>query len=314
MAEPETVAAIDCGTNSVRLLVLEGTGRELDRRMKVTRLGEGVRRTGRLSDAAIRRTLGVLSEYRTVMDAYGVGPVAASATAAARDAANSSAFLAPATELVGAPLTVLTGSQEAALSFAGATAGLPRGEVLTVFDVGGGSTEMASGQPGRPPESVVSLPLGCVRLTEGLLRDDPPTGLQMDQARREATDLVGGAVAAHPELARSSGLIGLAGTVTTLAALVLGLDRYDRQRVHRSVLTLEQVREWTRRLASQPAAGRTGYGVMEPGRADVIVGGAIVVEAVMRATGSDRCTVSEADILDGLAATLLRVGNAAGGT
>lgn len=312
MAERSAVAAIDCGTNSVRLLVLDRSGRELGRRMKVTRLGEGVGRTGRLSDDAIDRTLGALAEYRQEMDSHGVGPVAASATAAARDATNSAAFLGAAEEVIGVPLRVLSGKEEGALSFSGATSALSAGEPVTVFDVGGGSTELVSGRPGEPPHTVVSLPVGCVRLTERFLHHDPPTEAEVELATREADEIMAHAVAEHPDLARNSALIGLAGTVTTLAALALGLDRYERRLVHRSTLTLEQIFDWTQKLAGEAPAERRRNGLMEPGRADVIVGGAIAVAAVMKATQADRCTVSESDILDGMAATLLAPNGMAG--
>lgn len=312
------VAAVDCGTNSTRLLIAGGDGGTLDRRMRITRLGEGVDRLGALQPAAVDRTLEVLREYAAAMTAAGVARVLAVATSAIRDAANAGAFLRPAAAVLGAELRVLSGDDEGCLSYRGATAELPvtDGPYLVV-DVGGGSTELVTSGPDGSIEAV-SLHVGCVRVTERFLRSDPPTEAQLAEARAHVAGLVAQARSEHPAYACSRGaatvaagvsgaarLVGLAGTVSALTVLSLGLEAYDRAAVHHARLTRAEVAELFGELASQDVAERRARRGMEHDRADVIVGGALVLLTVMDVLGFGELTVSESDILDGIVAGLL---------
>jgi len=296
------VAALDCGTNSTRLLVVSA-GRSLERLMRITRLGQGVDASGRLDPAAVARTLEVLAEYRRRMDAHHVERARLVATSAVRDARDGEEFLALASATVGVGAELLDGEAEGALAFAGATAGLgldPSRAV--VVDIGGGSTELVVG--GRETR-VVSLPLGCVRLTERFLAHDPPTPDELASAAHYVREQLEAAVARLPELAEGGRtLIGLAGTVSTLGALARGLAHDDRDRIHRTRLSAAEVASWCDRLAAEPSDRRARLPGLAPGREDVIVGGVLVLREVMERFGFEACTVSEADLLDGLAATL----------
>lgn len=304
-----TVAAIDCGTNSTRLLVEGPDGAPLARLMRITRLGQGVDAARRLAPEAVERTLRVLEEYREVMDAHTVSAARVAATSAVRDAENGDAFLDAAGSILGVSPEVLSGAAEGGLAFAGATSDLPdgRGDVVVV-DIGGGSTELVCGSTGAAePVGAVSLDVGCVRLTERFLRHDPPAPGEVDDARKEidvqlasAEDVVPALRALRP----GSRLVGLAGSVSTLAMLDQGLARYDWGRVHHAVLSNVAVRRWVDTLAAEPAAARRERPGMVPGREDVIVGGVLVLAEVMDRFGFDACLVSERDILDGLAASL----------
>ena len=308
------VAAIDCGTNSTRLLVVDAGGTVLDRRMVVTRLGQGVDATRRLDPVAIDRTVAVLRDYRDVMDGLGVVQVRLVATSAVRDASNAEAFFEPAEAVSGARPELLSGADEARLSFAGATARLPDGwdrdEPVMVVDIGGGSTELAVGSPSETAVSAQSVSaqsvdVGCVRVTERLLGDDPPTSDQLARARQVVRAELMGARDVLAEPGRAGWLVGLAGTVSTLAMLANRVGTYERRLVHHRVLERRDVEEWLVRLAAQPASARAEMPGMVEGRADVIVGGVVVLAEVMSVFGRDRCLVSEDDILDGLAASLL---------
>lgn len=308
------VAAIDCGTNSTRLLVAErgpqGALVTRTRRMAITRLGQGVDATGRLDPDAIARTLAVLTDYRSDIDTHGVDAVRATATSAARDASNRDDFFGPARSVLGVDLELLSGSQEAALSFAGATAELAdRPGRYLVVDIGGGSTECAAGtvhDDGRiEVAGAVSVDVGCVRITERLLHTDPPTPAEIATARAHCDGIVADALDRVAGARTAEHLVGLAGTVSTLAAVDLGLTEYDRARVHHHVLDAERITRLTDELLALPAAARRSVPGMEPGRIEVIAGGLIVLASVCAATGHDRVLVSEADILDGLAASLL---------
>jgi exopolyphosphatase/guanosine-5'-triphosphate,3'-diphosphate pyrophosphatase len=301
------VAAIDCGTNSTRLLVVDPGGEPLERLMRITRLGAGVDATGQLAPDAVERCLSVLREYREVMDKFEVVRGRLAATSAARDASNGDEFLAAAGDVTGLRPELLVGTEEGRLSMAGAVSDLSheRGPFL-VLDIGGGSTELVTGSgPNDPELSVVSLQVGCVRVTERFLRTDPPTPAELAGAESMVNDLLDRAVADHPRFLAAHRLVGLAGTVTTLASLQLGLDVYDRNRVHHAVLTAGDVYDWYRTLASEKTAARLARAGMVSGREDVIVGGALILAAVMTRFGFDECLVSEADILDGMAAGLL---------
>jgi exopolyphosphatase/guanosine-5'-triphosphate,3'-diphosphate pyrophosphatase len=296
-------AAVDCGTNSTRLLVARPGQPALERLMRITRLGQGVDRTGRLAAEAIDRTVAVLAEFREVMDRLGVGPVRMTATSAARDAGNRDEFFERAEAAIGVRPELLSGEEEARLSFAGATAELARaGEVgpWLVVDVGGGSTELAVGPGPGGPAAVASLDVGCVRLSERFLRSDPPNPAELAAAAAEVRRQLDAALERSPALAAGGRLVGLAGTFAALAAIDLGLSGYDRALQHHYRLGRPAVESALDRLAATDGAGRRRIPGVEEGRADVIVGGTVVVAEVMRRLGYDECLTSEADILDGL--------------
>jgi exopolyphosphatase/guanosine-5'-triphosphate,3'-diphosphate pyrophosphatase len=298
------VAAVDCGTNSTRLLVAGPDGRTLDRLMTITRLGEGVDETARLAPAAIARTLEVLRQYRAVMDRLSVGRFMATATSAVRDAANAEDFLEPAASVLGHAPLVLPGEREGRLSYSGATAELdPATGPFTVVDVGGGSTELVTTAANGEIEAV-SLDVGCVRVTERFLASDPPTQAEMSTARRAIETLLEGA-SAGPRYGGGRRLVGLAGTVSALAVMSLGLDAYDRAAVHHSVLTLAAVEELIAVMAGVPVEERRRLPGIEKARADVLIGGSLVLAGVMAHVGAAELIVSEADILDGIVAELL---------
>jgi len=275
--------------------------------MRITRLGQATDATGRLADEAIERTVAVLREYRGVMDRHGVGRVRMTATSAARDATNREVFLAAATEAVGTRPELLTGADEARLSFEGAARDLDPGDgPFLVVDIGGGSTEFAVGETHEThPVGVASTEMGCVRLTEKYLHHDPPAPEELSQALSVARDWLDDVAREVPASLEARSLVGLAGTVTTVAAIELGLATYDRDRIHHFVITRSAAEDVFRTLATETRAQRAHNPGLEPERADVIVGGAAILVAVMRYFGHDECLVSEADILDGLAASIL---------
>jgi exopolyphosphatase/guanosine-5'-triphosphate,3'-diphosphate pyrophosphatase len=302
-----TVAAVDCGTNSTRLLVVTKAREVVAREMRITRLGAGVDAARRLQPDSIARTLGVLEEYRTIMDNAAVGRARLVATSAVRDAANRDDFLEPASKVVGVAAELLSGDEEGRLSYAGATSDLPgtRGTTVVV-DVGGGSTEIAVAVKGDVQS--VSMDLGCVRVTERFLREDPPRaeevaaavtaiGLELKRAGREIPLL--------ETVGPADRLVGLAGTVSTLAALEVGLTAYERDRIHHSILSLEAVERWCALLGAERIAERARRQAISPGREDVILGGALVLRECMTQFGFRDCIVSEADILDGLVGSLM---------
>lgn len=301
------VAAIDCGTNSTRLLVADGSGLPVARLMRITRLGEGVDATGELSPEAIDRCLAVLDEYRQVMTLLGVGRARLVATSAARDASNGSVFLTEAARVTGIPPELLAGKEEGSLSMTGAVADLAceQGPFLVV-DIGGGSTELVAGSgPDDPDLDVVSLQLGCVRVSERFLKSDPPSPEELVAAEAMVDETLEMAVAVHPRLLTARRLVGLAGTVTTLSALQHHMAEYDREIIHHSVLTADEISWWYQTLAAEGQSDRMARTGMVEGRQDIIVGGAMILNAVMERTGIDECLVSEADILDGMVAVLL---------
>ncbi len=296
------VAAVDCGTNSTRLLVAGADGRTLERHMRITRLGQGVDATGKLDPDAVARTLSVLAEYRSVMDRLGVGAARMAATSAVRDAVNGAEFLEAAAGVLGVPAELLSGEEEGRLAFSGATADLPpvRGDDVVV-DIGGGSTELVVGRDGRA--EAVSLDMGCVRLTERHLGHDPPTAGELEAAASAVRAGLGAAIEQVPRLGHlptGSRLIGLAGTVSTLASLEQGLEVYDPERIHHFLLGRAEVTRWLGLLASETSGARGERPGMDPGRQDVIVAGVLILEEVMATLGLKTCLVSERDILDGL--------------
>lgn len=276
--------------------------RDVERRLKFTRLGQGVDSRRRLDPEAIRRTIEAVAEFCAVAGELGATRLRVAATSAARDASNGSEFLDAARRLAGAELEILSGEQEAALTFAGATTGLRPGLYL-VCDIGGGSTELVLGAPGAPPRRWASIDVGAVRLTERHPTRDPPT--DEDLARLEAAadehlyevDLPG---------ARDAELVGVAGTITSLAAIRLDLKEYDPALIHGMHLSTGEVERLHRRLAAMPLAERSGIPMLPEGRADIIVAGTAILMRIMSRWGFGEVMVSEKDILDGLVATIDR--------
>jgi exopolyphosphatase/guanosine-5'-triphosphate,3'-diphosphate pyrophosphatase len=314
------VAAVDCGTNSLRLLVADvdldrAELTDLTRRMEIVRLGEGVDETGRLAPAALARTIGVLRAYADVITGFAAQSVRMVATSATRDAGNAAEFVGLVSEVLGVAPEVLTGAGEAILSFTGATAELAadHGGPFLVADIGGGSTEFVLGgavAPGgaRAAESTVhaiSVNIGCVRMTERHLRGDPPAAREILAATTDI-DAALDAVADAVPVPEAKTLVGLAGSVTTVAALAMGLPAYDAARIHHARVSAADVHAATLALLSQTRAVRAGIGVMHPGRVDVIGGGALVLDRIMDRFGFSEVLVSEHDILDGMAWSLAR--------
>ncbi len=300
------LAAIDCGTNSTRLLISEGTGadrRTLDRQMVITRLGRGVDATGRLDAAAIERTIAVLGQYRTAMDAHGVTALRVAATSAARDASNADDFFDAAEAVVGVRPELLSGAEEGELSFAGATADLAvaNGPFLVV-DIGGGSTECMVGTD--RVEEVRSFDIGCVRLTERHLASDPPAPEELSNAIAAAMGWFDDLLREVPGATAARTVVGLAGTISTVAAVEIGLAEWDRDAIHHFHLTRAAIEDVFRTLATETLADRIHNPGLDPARADVIVGGCCALVALVRTLGIDEVLVSESDILDGLVLSL----------
>jgi exopolyphosphatase/guanosine-5'-triphosphate,3'-diphosphate pyrophosphatase len=301
------VAGIDCGTNSIRLLIADADdGRLLDivREMRIVRLGQGVDRTGRLAPDALERTRVALADYAASIAEHGAERVRMTATSATRDAANRADFVAMVRAELGVDPEVISGAEEAELSFRGAVAGLPGvTPPLLVADIGGGSTELVLGGAGEPLRSH-SMDVGCVRMTERHLHDDPPTAEQIAATVRDLNAAIDRA-AQHVPLTSGATFVGLAGTVTTIAALALGLDHYDPEAIHASVISTDDVRTVTARLLAMTHAERAALPVMHPGRVDVIGGGALVLRTLIERIGAADVVTSEHDILDGIALSLL---------
>jgi exopolyphosphatase/guanosine-5'-triphosphate,3'-diphosphate pyrophosphatase len=298
----DVYAAIDCGTNSTRLLVHDGD-KTVERLMRITRLGEGVHASRALLPAAIERTVAVLREYRQVMDTHGVTKVRMTATSAARDAKNRDEFFDAAEEAVGVRPELLSGFDEGRLSFLGATADLdPALGPFLVVDIGGGSTEFAYGT--TECEFAMTTDMGCVRLTEQYLDHDPPHPEELVAALSIAEAHIDDVVLAHPPITGARTFVGLAGTVSTTASVEIGLAEYDRDRIHHFTLTHAAVEDVFRTLATESRADRVHNPGLEPERADVIVGGLCVLVEIMRRLSFDECLVSESDILDGLVMSL----------
>lgn len=305
----ERVAAIDCGTNSVRLLVADvpaaGTGAltALTRRMEVVRLGEGVDRTGRLAAGALARTRSALAGYAGELRRWGAQRLCVVATSAIRDAANADEFTAMVVDTLGTAPEVVSGEEEARLSYLGAVRGLPAGAPppYLVVDIGGGSTELATAG------DTVSVDVGCVRITERHLRADPPTLAEVAAAEAEVGAAVARAVAAVGGDRGGGGgmtLVGLAGSVTTVAGIALGLPAYQPERIHHAWVSYHQVVTVTADLLAAPREQRLALPVMHPGRADVIGAGALILRTVMADTGAPGVIASEHDLLDGIAWSL----------
>jgi len=307
------VAAIDCGTNSLRLLVADvdpAAGRlsDVDRRLEIVRLGQGVDATGRLAADALARTLRVLRSYQRIIEEASASAIRMVATSATRDAVNAGEFVAGVRDILAIEPEVLSGEDEARLSFIGATAelaGTTTGPYL-VTDIGGGSTEFVLGDPGAMT-AAVSVNIGCVRMTERHLHHDPP-GEDEIKAARADIDAALDEVARQIPVTAARTLVGLAGSVTTVAALDIGLDAYEAEKIHHSRVSVEAVRAVTASLLAQTRAERARLAVMHPGRVDVIAGGALVLTQIMERFGFGEVLVSEHDILDGLAWSLAGAG------
>ena len=276
----------------------------LDRRNTITRLGQDVGSTGRLADEAVERTLACLRDYRAVLDEHGVERVRVAATSASRDAANRDEFFDAVEEVVGVRPELLSGDEEGRMSFLGATGDLDpaRGPFLVV-DIGGGSTEFILGTD--HVEGVISVDVGCVRLTEKFLDHDPPLPEELTACISFADAYLDDVVREIPGSAEARTLVGLAGTITTVAAVEIGLATYDRDAIHHFVLTRDAAEDVFRTLATEALADRIHNPGLEEARADVIVGGCCVLVALFRRLGFDEMIVSEADILDGLALSLV---------
>jgi exopolyphosphatase/guanosine-5'-triphosphate,3'-diphosphate pyrophosphatase len=313
------VAAVDQGTNSIRLVVVAPGADPLDepmelaRDMVITRLGEGVDRTRRIDPRALARTVDVLGRYCRRARALGAGRIRVAATSAVRDAENRDDFAAEVHRLAGSDLEVITGEREADLSFLGATRGLDGRTVpgaeppFLVLDIGGGSTELVvGGRPGRA-DHAISTRMGSVRLTERVVSSDPPSNQDLATLEREAGRVIEDAARDLPAVAGSATLVSVAGTATTIQAIALGLDRYDPDRIHRTWLPLDDAERILQELAAMTNAERADVSVMAPGRGDVIVAGGVILVTVMRRFGFDRTLVSETDILDGLAFEMLGI-------
>jgi exopolyphosphatase / guanosine-5'-triphosphate,3'-diphosphate pyrophosphatase len=297
------VAAIDCGTNSVRLLIADISAdglRDVVRRMEIVRLGEGVDRTGRLAPAAIERTRLALVDYaRQIADA-GVARARMVATSATRDAVNADEFRAMVIATLGFAPEVVSGDEEARLSFTGAVRGLSAEPPYLVVDIGGGSTEFVVGTSGV--DTAISVDIGCVRLTERHLHDDPPAPAQVAAAEADITAAVDRALAAVGGGGRT--LVGLAGSVTTVAALALRLDAYRPEVIHHARVSYADVAKVTGELLAATHDERLARPVMHPGRADVIGAGALILRIIMERVAADAVIASEHDILDGIAWSL----------
>jgi exopolyphosphatase/guanosine-5'-triphosphate,3'-diphosphate pyrophosphatase len=301
------VAAIDCGTNSIRLLVADlpdpaqGPAAPLTdvvRRMEIVRLGQGVDRTGRLAPEAIERTRVALADYARQIHDLGATRVRMCATSASRDASNAGDFRAMVLTTLGQEPEVVSGDEEARLSYTGAVQGLDAEPPYLVVDIGGGSTEFVTG-----PEQAISVDIGCVRMTERHLRADPPTAEQIAAAEADIAAAVDRALAAVPGRDART-LVGLAGSVTTVAAMALDLPAYDPDRIHHARVSYEDVAKVTADLLAMPVARRLEVPVMHPGRADVIGAGALVLRVIMERAGLPSVVASEHDILDGIAWSL----------
>ncbi|MGH9026273.1 MAG: exopolyphosphatase [Acidimicrobiia bacterium] len=299
--------AVDIGTNSTRLLIADADAdpsaapHPLDRRMVITRLGQGVDASHRLHPDAIKRTVDVLADYREALDEHGVARMRATATSAARDAENRDDFFRAVKEALGVEPELLAGTDEARLSFLGATTGLDAPAPYLVVDIGGGSTEFVVGS--KEPEGLISLDIGCVRITEQFLGSDPPQPEELSAAVSVVRDHLADVERAVPQARQAATLIGLAGTITTVAAIELG--GYDPVRTHHFRLTREAAEDVFRTLATESAEQRRHNPGLDPERVDVIVGGTAILVTVMRVLEFDEMLVSEADILDGLIRSLV---------
>jgi exopolyphosphatase/guanosine-5'-triphosphate,3'-diphosphate pyrophosphatase len=301
------VAAIDVGTNSIRLLVAEPQAslfRDVDRRLTITRLGEGVDESKALAPAALERSLACIADYAAICGDLAVEQLRITGTSAVRDALNRDELSSRIKRLTGSELEMLTGDDEARLAFLGATSDIPESGSTLLIDIGGGSTELVLGAV--EPQQSLSLDIGCVRMQERYLHSDPPNTDELESLRAEVTKTLTGAKRLL-EVDPGARFIGVAGTVTQLAALYSGLPVYDPEVTHHAVLTHGDIRRLARRLASLPLEQRRRISGLVPGRADVIVAGAEILIAALEVFDMAEVLVSEKDILDGLVLELLDI-------
>ena len=301
------MGAVDCGTNSTRLLISDGA-RSVERVARITRMGEGVDETGRLGSEAVRRVLNVLQEFRVLLDQHRVDQIRMVATSAARDAADSERFFEAAEDVIGVRPELLTGLEEGRLAFEGAAAQLnPADGPFLVLDIGGGSTEFVVGS--GSVEAVYSCDVGCVRLTDQWITHDPPLPEELHACLSVMETHLDDVVRELPGLGGARTLVGLAGTVSCVAAVELGIEVYDRDRIHHFELTKQAVEDVFRTLATENRIERVANPGLEEDRADVIIAGVAILAKVMRQLGFSTCLVSEADLLDGLVASMADPGS-----
>ncbi|AOG27865.1 Ppx/GppA phosphatase family protein [Cutibacterium avidum] len=309
MTDNRTVAAIDCGTNSIRLLIAsagpEGHLVEQARDLELVRLGQGVDASGAFHPDALERTFAACRTFAQAIAAHHCDEVRFVATSAARDVSNRDEFFDGVREALGIDAEVIAGTEEASLSFAGAMSGVEvNEEPVLVIDCGGGSTELVLGR-GTRIESQVSLDIGSVRLRERFLHDDPPTAEQIDAARTYVRKMLD---ECPVDVDAAQTVVGVAGTVTSLSAIHQGLTDYDRAKVHRSVLTVDQVATLTDKLLSSTVDEVEQMGPLKRRRAEVLCGGALIIDEVCHRTTAGELVVSETDILDGMALAMLAQG------
>jgi exopolyphosphatase/guanosine-5'-triphosphate,3'-diphosphate pyrophosphatase len=299
------VAAIDCGTNSIRLLIADVESnklREVVRDMEIVRLGQGVDQTGEFHPDAITRTLAAVDKFAAEIVRRGVQKIRFCATSATRDATNRALFIDGVRERLGIEVEVITGAEEAELSFIGAIQELkPNSGPFLVVDIGGGSTEFVFGN--NKVESAKSVNIGCVRMSERHFANDPPTENQIELARADIQEAIALAGTEVP-ITQAKTLVAVAGTATTVAAAALNLDIYDRHSIHLSHISAAQVHEVSEMFKNMDRSQRMKLGYMHPGRVDVITAGSLVLSEVMKATGATEFTASETDILDGIALSI----------
>ena len=307
----EVVGAIDCGTNSIRLLVAEvapdGSLIELHRQIEIVRLGEGVDKTGEFSIDAIERTVRVAAKYSDILGKFGATKVRFGATSATRDAKNRHLFIIPIEEMFGITPEVISGNEEAALSFVGATKSLIQRNLLTqppylVIDIGGGSTEFVLGE--TAPMQSISVDIGCVRMAERHALQESVSQLQLEAATADIKAAIAKAAAAV-DFKQARSIVGVAGTVTTVAAIALKHTEYNSELLHGVVISAAQIHQVANQLMQMSRAEKAALPVMHPGRVDVIAAGALVLDLIMAEVGLAELVVSEHDILDGLALSLV---------
>jgi exopolyphosphatase/guanosine-5'-triphosphate,3'-diphosphate pyrophosphatase len=305
--QPMRVGAIDCGTNSIRLLIADIDGnnfREVVRDMEIVRLGQGVDETGQFHPDAIARTLAAVDKFAAEIAKRGVEKIRFCATSATRDATNRHLFVDGVRERLGIELEVISGDEEAALSFAGAIKDLdPSNGPFLVVDIGGGSTEFVFGT--STVEAARSVNIGCVRMTERHFASDPATAEQIELARTDIQAAIAQAAAVVP-ITKAKTLVAVAGTATTVAAAALDLPEYDRYAIHLSRISAQQTHDAATMFATSTREQRLALGYMHPGRVDVIAAGSLVLSEIMKATGASEFVASESDILDGMAFSLAR--------
>lgn len=300
MSKISKVAAIDCGTNSIRLLISED-GREIIREMEIVKLGEGVDRTKNFSPIAVERTLVALRRFKALIDHHKVERVRFCATSATRDAQNRKIFTEPVESILGVAPEVIVGIEEARLSFLGATSELPISDApFLVVDIGGGSTEFVLGE--RSVQSAISVDIGCVRMTERYFTNDPPTEQEIASTRFDINRAID-QVEIEVPISSARTLVAVAGTATTVAAAALKLPTYDREAIHGARISAERTFEISNWLLSMDKNERANLGFMHPGRVEVIAAGALVLAEILKRTGAREFVASERDILDGIVTT-----------